>query len=74
MRAASVVATLALAACATEPQHPPPMVKDRACSVLDTYPGNVSAIKPDDARIWAAGTNAGISTLCKSASESSRGQ
>jgi hypothetical protein len=66
------IATLALAACAMD-QKPPPMVQDRACSVLDTYPGQISDIKPDDARIWAAGTNAGISTLCKG-DKGSRGQ
>lgn len=56
---------LALAACAVENKAPPPMVKDRACAVLDPYTGRLADIKPDEARIWAAGTNAGLATLCK---------
>jgi hypothetical protein len=67
MRAySSVFAALALAACA-ETKAPPPMVKDRACDVLDPYPGPVSAISPPDARIWAAGVNAALGRLCKEA-------
>jgi hypothetical protein len=58
-------ATLALAAWAAE-KAPPPMIKDRACAVLDPYTGRVADIKPDEARIWVAGTNAGLATLCKS--------
>ncbi|WP_409560177.1 hypothetical protein [Hyphomicrobium sp. MC8b] len=65
MRAALVIsATLALAACA-ETKAPPPMVRERACSVLDPYTGRVSDIKPDDARVWTAGTNAALAELCK---------
>lgn len=60
----SVFATLALAACA-ETKAPPPMVQDRACNVLDPYPGQVGAISPPDARIWAAGVNAALGRLCK---------
>ncbi len=60
-----VSATLALAACAETKPPPPPMVKDRACSILDPYTGRVSDIKPDEARIWAAGSNAALATLCK---------
>jgi hypothetical protein len=61
-------ATLALAACAVE-KAPPPMIKDRACGVLDPYTGRVADIKPDEARIWAAGTNAGLATLCKKSAQ-----
>lgn len=45
------------------------MVKDRACAVLDPYTGRVADIKPDEARIWAAGTNAGLATLCKKSAQ-----
>jgi len=65
----ATVAVLALAACASNQKAPPPMVKDRACAVLDPYTGRVADIKPDEARIWAAGTNAGLATLCKKSAQ-----
>lgn len=64
-----LTATLALAACAVDQKAPPPKIKDRACSVLDPYTGRVADIKPDEARIWAAGTNAGLATLCKNSAQ-----
>jgi hypothetical protein len=56
---------LALAACAENKSPPPAPIKERACGVLDPYTGNVSSITPDDARIWAAGTNAALARLCQ---------